>query len=124
MSIGSHQGQTQPSDCRHIHSNEVGLRSSQEVNPQVRVNSVAQGGTKCKVSELKTQLLSRWVEAPMGLLAALSTAVRSARLSHDTVSGLILWPWSSQAPRSSAHAVTREGSDSLEGHGGGGGCVN
>ena len=53
-STGSHQGQMQPSDCRHIHSNEAGLRSSQEVSPQVRINNVAQAGTKGKCRSLNT----------------------------------------------------------------------
>lgn len=52
--MGSHQGQMQRSDCRHIHSNEAGLRSSQEVSPQVRVNNVAQAGTKGKCWGLNT----------------------------------------------------------------------
>lgn len=51
-SIGSHQSQTQPSDCRRIHSNEAGLRSSQGINLCVRVNSVTQAGTKCKCQSL------------------------------------------------------------------------
>lgn len=53
-SAGSHHGQMQPSDCRHVRSNETGLRSSQEVSPQVRVNNVAQGGTKDKCQSLNT----------------------------------------------------------------------
>lgn len=51
-SISSHQSQTQPSDCRHIHSNEAGLRSSQGISLCVRVNSVTQAGTKCKCQSL------------------------------------------------------------------------
>lgn len=74
----------QPNGSRHIHSNEAGLRSSQEVRPQVRVNSVAHVGSKGKRGSLNTapELL---LEAPVRL-----HAVQSARLARGATSGLTL----------------------------------
>lgn len=74
----------QPNGSRHIHSNEAGLRSSQGVRPQVRVNNVAHVGSKGKCGSLNTdpELL---LEAPVRL-----HAVQSATLASGATSGLTL----------------------------------
>lgn len=75
---------TQPSDCRRIHSNEAGLRSSQEVSLQVRVNDVARAESKGECWSLNT------APGPMGQGPEESPhssfhEVWSAKLSNQTV---------------------------------------
>lgn len=74
----------QPDGSRHIHSDEAGLRSSQEVRPQVRVNNVTHVGSKGKCESFNTapELL---LKAPVRL-----HAVQSASLASGATSGLIL----------------------------------
>lgn len=95
----------QPDGSRHIHSDEAGLRSSQEVRPQVRVNNVTHLVSKDKCGSFNTapELL---LKAPVRL-----HAVQSAGLASGATSGLTL----QLSPRSRGVAaepfgVIREGS--------------
>lgn len=76
----------QPNGSRHIPSNEAGLRSSQEVRPQVRVNKVAHVGSKGKCGSLNTapELL---LEAPVRLPAAQSARLASGATSQEQGNG-------------------------------------